>query len=67
MKRTNARRPSSRQSLGAVFAMPLAIGLVGAVGLVSALAGDGWRDVVSWAGLALPIAVIGWAMAARRS
>lgn len=54
-------------SLRAVFALPLAIALLSLVGLVSALTGDGWRDAVSWLGLAAPVLAVAWAMKARRT
>ena len=56
-----------RLSLRAIFAWPLAIFLLGLVGLVSALTGDGWRDGLSWLALAAPVAALAWAMRARRS
>lgn len=49
-----------------VFLMPALVALVTCVGLVSALTGDGWRDGLSWAALAVPVAAAGWAMRARR-
>ena len=52
--------------LRAIFAWPLAIFLLGIVGLVSALTGDGWRDGLSWLALAAPVAALVWAMRARR-
>lgn len=55
------------QGLTAIFAGPMAIGLLSAVALVAALTGDGWRDVLSWAGLAVPVLTVAWAMKARRS
>lgn len=54
-------------SLRTVFAAPLAIAVLSAVGLVSALTGDGWRDIVSWVGLAAPLLTVIWAMRARRT
>lgn len=57
----------SSQSLGAIFALPLAIAALSVIGLVSALTGDGWRDALSWAGLAPPVLAVAWAMKARRS
>ncbi len=54
------------RSPGAIFAVPAAIALLSIVGLVSALTGDGIRDVLSWAALAVPVAAIAWAMRARR-
>jgi uncharacterized membrane protein len=52
---------------GAIFAVPLLLALLSIVGLVSALTGDGWRDALSWAGLAAPVIAVGWAMQARRN
>ncbi|KQM67832.1 hypothetical protein ASE75_02795 [Sphingomonas sp. Leaf17] len=57
----------SRQSLGAIFAAPLVIAVASAVALVAALTGDGWRDILSWVGLAVPILAVPWAMLARRT
>lgn len=56
-----------RRNLGAIFAVPLAIAVFSAVGLVSALTGDGWRDMLSWAALGVPVIAVGWAMKARRT
>jgi hypothetical protein len=38
--------------------MPIALAVVTAVGLLSALLGDGFWDALSWLALATPIAVI---------
>jgi hypothetical protein len=57
-QRTNLRR---------VFAVPAAIALFSVIGLVSALTGDGWRDVLSWLGLAAPVVAAAWAMTFRKS
>ena len=56
-----------RQSLSAIFAVPLALLMLGVIGLVSALTGDGWRDLLSWAALAVPVLAVLWAMKARRT
>lgn len=56
-----------RQSLSAIFAIPLALALLGVIGLVSGLTGDGWRDLLSWIGLAVPVLAVLWAMKARRT
>jgi hypothetical protein len=56
-----------RLDLRAIFALPLLICVVGLVGLVAALTGDGWRDAVAWAGLSAPVIAVAWAMRARRS
>lgn len=61
------KRVPKRQGLGAIFAIPLAIAMLSSVALVLALTGDGWRDVLSWVGLAAPVLAVGWAMRARRS
>lgn len=42
------------------FRAPLAIAAITLVGLLSALIGDGPWDALSWAALALPLAVIAW-------
>ncbi|WP_298090177.1 hypothetical protein [uncultured Sphingomonas sp.] len=47
------------------FAAPVLLALASIAGLVVALTGDGVRDVVSWAALALPIVAVGWAMRRR--
>jgi hypothetical protein len=49
-----------------IFAMPIVIAVISIVGLVGALLGDGWLDVISWAGLLVPLAVIAWALRYRR-
>ncbi len=56
-----------RQNLRAIFAAPLAIAGLSVVALVAALTGDGWRDLLSWVGLCVPILTVAWAMHARRS
>lgn len=54
---------SARQS---TFTLPLLIGLLSAVGLFSALLGDGTWDVVAWLGLGIP-AVLGlWPLLSKR-
>lgn len=53
--------------LRAIFAWPLALFVLGLVGLVSALTGDGWRDGLSWLALSAPVAAVIWAMRARRT
>lgn len=60
-------RSKGSLSLGSIFAWPLAIFLLGIVGLVSALTGDGWRDGLSWLALGAPVAVVVWAMRVRRT
>jgi hypothetical protein len=53
--------------LRAIFAWPTAIFLLGLLGLVSALTGDGWRDALSWLALGAPVAAVAWAIRARQS
>lgn len=45
-----------------VFAIPLAIGLLSAVGLSAALLGDGVWDSLSWIGLGIPASIGVWAL-----
>jgi hypothetical protein len=54
------------QSLTTIFAVPMAIGVISCIGLISALTGDGLRDMVSWVALVIPIGAIIWAMRTRR-
>lgn len=46
------------QATRRIFAWPLVIGLLGALGLFTALLGDGGWDALSWIGLGVP-AVLG--------
>lgn len=50
-----------RQSLSRVFAIPIAIAVLSIVGLVSALTGDGVRNILSWLTLAVPVGAAVWA------
>lgn len=59
------RRTSSGQ-LWRTFAAPLVIGLASAIGLVAALVGDGFADLLSWIGLGVPVLAVVWAMMRRR-
>jgi hypothetical protein len=63
MSRMPPRR--ARQPLTRVFAMPTLIAALSIVGLVSALTGDGVRDLLSWLMLAVPVAVAGLAYQRR--
>jgi hypothetical protein len=40
-----------------LWTWPIFLGATSAVGLISALLGDGWADVLSWFGLGLPVVV----------
>ena len=43
-----------------IFAVPACIAVLSAVGLLSALLGDGVWDALSWAALGAPVAVALW-------
>jgi hypothetical protein len=60
-------RKPPRHGVASIFAVPVVIAVMSAVGLVTALTGDGWRDVLSWAGLTVPVLAVTWAMKARRT
>lgn len=49
---------SVRQTNWRIFRWPLVMALANAVGLVAALIGDGWYDLVSWATLGITLVVI---------
>lgn len=51
---------AARQSLMQIFAMPVVIGVLSSIGLVSALVGDDIWDGVSWLTLGLPIALFAY-------
>lgn len=48
-----------------LWGTPIVLAVLGLVGLVSALVGDGAMDAVSYVLLAVPLAVIVWAIARR--
>jgi hypothetical protein len=50
-----------------IWGMPIALGILSAIGLASALLGDGLWDFVSWIALAAPVAVIVRSLVRRRS
>jgi hypothetical protein len=62
-------RRTPRQTLRQIFVVPLAIGLLSTIGLVTALVGDGWWDGLSWIALAIPVVLllrlIAWPAIAR--
>lgn len=49
------------------FFLPVLLALLSLAGLVIALTGEGWRDLVSSAALLTPIAAVIWAMARSSS
>lgn len=50
-----------------VWAWPLAIALLTASGLASALVADGWGDWWAWFALGVPVAVCGLCARARKA
>lgn len=51
-----------------MWGAPIALGVLTASGLLSALVSDGWGDVWSWIGLGVPVLVMAWyAVPLRRS
>lgn len=63
MKRSDSwsMRTEHVQSAWEVFRVPVLLGAATAVGLLSALFGDGGWDALSWLALLVPVAAIGWA------
>jgi hypothetical protein len=45
----------NHRTLGQIFAAPIVVGVLSIAGLLAALIGDEWWDVVSWLTLTLPI------------
>jgi hypothetical protein len=56
-----------RQTTADIFRWPLWLGLLTAIGLASALFGDGGWDTLSWTALAIPLTVLGWKALTRVS
>lgn len=52
------KRKRSKQTGWQIFRWPLFMAFANAIGLVAALAGDGWYDLVSWTTLGLTLIVI---------
>lgn len=50
--------PTGRRTAWQIFRWPLVMALANAIGLVAALVGDGWYDLVSWLTLGLTLVVI---------
>ncbi|WP_013503329.1 hypothetical protein [Rhodopseudomonas palustris] len=52
-----------------IFAAPVAIGVITALGLTTALLGDGLWDWISWIALSLPVAVaiVYWQIGAKQA
>lgn len=49
-------------SVRQIWGMPIVLAIFSAVGLLSALLGDGIWDVLSWIALAAPIAAAMWSL-----
>lgn len=47
------------------FALPLLIAALTLGGLVVALTGDGWRDILAWIALLTPLLAVFWAVSAH--
>lgn len=58
MKRKDKAAASKTGNLRAIFAIPLVLAVVTAIGLVSALLGDGIWNALSWLALGLPVVVV---------
>jgi hypothetical protein len=56
------RHPQDPLSTRQIFSVPLVLYALTAVGLCSALLGDGAWDVLSWATLSAPVAAVAWAL-----
>ena len=51
---------TTQLSISQIWGMPLLMGILSAVGLLSALLGDGVWDMLSWIALVIPVTVILW-------
>jgi len=56
---TPLQRPAARP-LPQIFAIPIVLGVVSAIGLAVALVGDDVWDAIGWIGLGIPLAVTAW-------
>ena len=56
----------NRRTLGQIFAAPILIGVLSIVGLLAALIGDGWWDVVSWLTLTVPVLLYAYFLMRRK-
>jgi hypothetical protein len=59
-------RLAAQQSGLRVFRVPILLGLLSVIGLLSALLGDAAWDALSWLALGIPCAVIAWFWFAQR-
>ena len=49
-----------------VWGTPVFIGILSGIGLLSALTGDGFYDLVSWFALGIPVVVTIWFLVKRK-
>jgi hypothetical protein len=56
----------TRSGKSNTFLWPIVVGVTTAIGLISALLGDGVWDMLSWLTLALPIALATWGLQKMR-
>ncbi len=61
MNRTSS--PRAGNGFWRIFGVPTLLGVMSAVGLISALLGDDVWDALSWLTLGIPLLVIGWYVA----
>ncbi len=59
---SHAQRAARRRraEFRTMWAWPIAMGLLSALGLVTALVSDGWGDWLSWIALGIPVVVMLW-------
>lgn len=50
-----------------VWTAPILVAIASLVGLIAGLLGDGVLDWIAWIGLGAAVAVLGWALVARRT
>ena len=53
----SANGHTRRRSMREIFEIPILLGVLTTIGLISALVGDGVWDGVSWLALSVPVAV----------
>lgn len=56
------KKSSPSYSLREIFRIPAWLALLEAFGLVAALIGDGWLDVLSWTALGIPLILMARAL-----
>jgi hypothetical protein len=63
---TGTSPPARRRTIGQIFVIPFLIALLSAIGLASALVGDGIWDGLSWITLVIPILLGGYCLVKAR-